>query len=238
MLALPATTPATAAANRACTSRLEHPALPMTTRMTSRLNPFVAIARAFDATIAAPASAALKHLHESAHKAALAADPEYARLEALRRIPGSDHTVLVNDKTGLDINSWQYQMDVRARYARHPWWTPLAYAAVDRPAMHVVNAVRHAWQRVTRGWDDALVFNFDSTVTLTLADQLDELADQAVGWPPLEEYPTFEDWQAAIRATAANLRAYTDENLPEGERADKAAAAFTWIARHLPHLWV
>lgn len=123
--------------------------------------------------------------------------------------------------------------------------------------------VRMAAQLAARGWCDQDAWNLDHVLCTRLAAQLDSLADQLHGWPGNEEFPTPEDWEKALRSTAADLRrvygsAETQQAAdawvasPAGETetsayerwaaldtADSEAVtrALHWVADHHQHLW-
>lgn len=59
-----------------------------------------------------------------------------------------------------------------------------------------------AWQRVTRGYCDADVWDLDITLLNYFYLTLNQLADTTIGWPGTEEFETFEDWQEYLRDMA------------------------------------
>ena len=83
-------------------------------------------------------------------------------------------------------------------------------------ARNALQALRFRAQRCARGWSDIDVWNLDKHLCRTLADQLDYLAEYAVGYPGTPEYPTYDSWTSALRDNARKLRAC------DGAEGDKA----------------
>lgn len=60
------------------------------------------------------------------------------------------------------------------------------------------------------------------------------LAEHIHGWPQGPDFPGFTDWQDALRAQAAALRAYEADD----ERTIAPAQnSLHWVAKNLPALW-
>ena len=145
-----------------------------------------------------------------------------------------------------------------------PAWVDVARRVRDWRLARLTWRTRMAVQMARQGWCDQDAWNLDHVLCARLAGQLESLADQLHGWPQSEEFPTPEDWESALRATAADLRrvfgsaethAASDEWMAcigDDERekdayaryvaldqADSAAVtgALRWVADHHQNLW-
>lgn len=100
-----------------------------------------------------------------------------------------------------------------------------------------VRAVRFAYQRVVRGWDDRAVWSLDHHLAETLGPQLVHMANVAHGWPSGGEW-TYETWTAVLRRHGQALIAYaeTDSFAPEPVY-EAAREAIRWVAEHFGALW-
>jgi hypothetical protein len=108
----------------------------------------------------------------------------------------------------------------------------------------VPRAIRFAWQRLTRSWDERAVWALDDHVAKTLGAQLLLLAEIGHGWPgPERGWDTYEEWEAALRARGEALLAYHRCNAFEVEVAEweavyqQAQEALRWVADHFAMLW-
>lgn len=63
-----------------------------------------------------------------------------------------------------------------------------------------------AYQRVTRGFADYDVWDFDSFLLNILANGLEHLADTTMSYPGNEEFPTYESWAKFLREMAMHFR--------------------------------
>lgn len=102
--------------------------------------------------------------------------------------------------------------------------------------------VLFAWQRLTRGWDDRSLWSLDHYVCRTLGAQLTQLAETTHGWPQSDEYPTFEDWQTALRVHGAALTEAANTDITDDFENTEAAYAkaqesLHWVADNLGDLW-
>lgn len=103
-------------------------------------------------------------------------------------------------------------------------------------------AVRHAWQRVVRGWDDRSVWCLHDHLAKTLGAQLVHMADTSWGYPGTAVYPTFESWSADLRRHGEALLALHKGSFdcrPDDEDAlwRPAREALRWVADNLGALW-
>lgn len=113
---------------------------------------------------------------------------------------------------------------------------------VRNPYRTATLAVRHAWQRVFRGWDDRAVWCLHDHLAKTLGAQLVNMADTSISYPGDEEYPTFESWAADLRRHGESLLAlhkgYFDcEASEEAALWRPAHEAMLWVADHMLGLW-
>lgn len=189
-----------------------------------------------DALIAAPAHAYLSAI-------------ERVRVNRARRMPGYPDT---SDAEGdsstsdfaIEMSDFIVQYDMEMEALPTLPGEQFARRLTRRPAYSALLEVKFAFQRVTRGWDDRSLWSLDVHLARTLAEQLDALAAQSHGWPQSDEFPEFEDWQAALRQNAARLHAYQARLFdPTGDETDipkvvaEGQAAMRWVADHLPNLW-
>jgi hypothetical protein len=115
----------------------------------------------------------------------------------------------------------------------------------SRPLHRAKGEVKYATQRLTRSWDDRSVWSLDTSLCAVLGAQLKLLAEKTHGMPINEEaYPTFEDWQKAIRENGEALIAYgnhwNEVDLSNEEIEKRLVAAqnsLRWVADNLPALW-
>lgn len=114
---------------------------------------------------------------------------------------------------------------------------------VRNPIDNARLAVRHAWQRVFRGWDDRAVWCLHDHLAKTLGAQLVNMADTSYNYPGDEEYPTFELWAADLRRHGEALLALHKGSF-DCETSDEEVAlwrpvheAVHWVADHLVGLW-
>lgn len=177
--------------------------------------------------------------------------PEYADIEARRKIDGHPYIVMASEEDGLGLAEWERQDTIRHEVKPTPWWFSVARFFRNAPLTSGLGSARFATQRVARGWDDKSLWSLDDHLCTTLGAQLTRLADVTHGWPEGDKYPEFEDWQAALRKHGAALSAYStrwdiiiDDSLtPEGRRKkeDKIVAdakrALRWVAENLQALW-
>lgn len=177
------------------------------------------------------------------NKARAMKNPVYADIEKRRRNEGSEFVTMFSEEAQLGVDEWDLQMSIMEQVSRHPWWEmPLRHLA-DRPLTRRFRAVEFAHQRLTRGWDDRATWSLDDHLCKTLGEQMLHLAETTHGWPQSEEFPTFEDFQAALRVHGTALVTYSkrwdemlDNDVEEKVRGD-AQTALRWVADHLGTLW-
>lgn len=78
------------------------------------------------------------------------------------------------------------------------------YRRVTNPARNAKNAVKWAYQRVVRGWDDQAVWDINTSLASSLGEQLVEMARICHGYPPAYGE------KAALRWVADNLASLSD----------------------------
>ena len=69
-----------------------------------------------------------------------------------------------------------------------------------------------AYQRVTRGFADYDVWDFDGFLLNILANGLEHLADTTISYPGDEEFPTYESWIKYLREMAMCFRKADEGN--------------------------
>lgn len=114
------------------------------------------------------------------------------------------------------------------------WWP------VRRRANDARRAVKFAYQRVVRGWDDSAVWSIDDHLSKTLGQQLVTMAEIAHGYPG-DDYP-YEQWVGDLRKHGEALLAYHHDNYdlhgPDWLTIyDPAREALRWVADNLASLW-
>lgn len=191
-------------------------------------------------------------------------DREYdRRLKAASRDPRFSHLDWSPDRS-ISLEEMRDRAAALESFPERPW-TPLLRFLDRRPGRAALRYVRHAHQRLQRGWDDSSVWSLDSHLCRTLGAQLVALADSPFGWPG-EPWGSPEHWEADLRANGAALSKYanrfsigddprfdaiTDPSATSEERrealealhaeeqrvTEEAQAALVWVASVLPHLW-
>lgn len=104
-------------------------------------------------------------------------------------------------------------------------------------------AVKWAYQRVVRGWDDRALWSIDSHLTKTLGEQLVSMARTAHGSPG-DDYP-YERWTADLKRHGEALLTYSrthhDVYGDDWEAWEAvygpAREALAWVAENLAALW-
>lgn len=80
-----------------------------------------------------------------------------------------------------------------------------------RFVIHLCRNLQYAWQRITRGWCDMDVWNFDSWYLNLIPAMLDYLAQSSNGYPGTPPFETPEKWEKWLHGIAANLRLCTED---------------------------
>ena len=146
-----------------------------------------------------------------------AKDPIWAAIQARRIKDDSRNMVFLSDD--LSIADWEQQQEIERSLVPDPWWYNFALKLTNRPLRDLVNTLKAVSQRSRRGWSTGEVHDLGHSLAARLADQLDFLAENAHGWPGEHtEWPTFEDWTAALHEKATSLRRFagtaaTEESL-------------------------
>jgi hypothetical protein len=150
-----------------------------------------------------------------------AGDPTWAAIQQRRHRDGSELLTLRSDD--LSWADWETQREIEHRLTPDPWWLPAVRRVADARPTRPLRHVRHAGQRIRRGWDDTSTYDLGGSITAQLADQLEHLAATTHGWPDSEKYPTFESWTAELRHHATQLRRW-------GGSPEQRAALDRWHA--------
>lgn len=100
-------------------------------------------------------------------------------------------------------------------------------------------AIRHWWQRRTRGWDDSDTWALHFSLAQMILPRLKRFRDLNIGFPPCFE--TFEEWQATIDEMIKAFEFLGSEDYwsanfkdPRYKQADKGLKLF---AKWYQHLW-
>ena len=175
-------------------------------------------------------------------------DPQYAEIEKLRKDPKSPNTIMIDDKKGLGLEQLEYQHQILHKTPQ-PLFMPIYRYLSNNPINTIINNTKHAYQRLTRSWDDTATWSLDHHLCLTLGNQLKHLSETTHGWPQSKTYPTFEHWQTALNINGDMLIAYankehliyTQDNKYntelEKQLTKNAQKALRWTATNLQSLW-
>lgn len=146
---------------------------------------------------------------------------------------------------------------IEARRRREKWYKPGMWMlrALCRRIGDARRAVRYAYQRVARGYDDRSLWNLNHYLPKFLGEQLVEMAEIAHGFPgdygpvhsipddPADD-PRFVQWTTDLRRHGEALLEFhkQDDDLtgnPDEWEAVYAPAqeALRWVAENLATLW-
>lgn len=116
-------------------------------------------------------------------------------------------------------------------------------ALASRPFTTTANRIKHAQQRVARGWDDTATWSLDTHLARTLGSQLIHLADTSHGYPGTGQYTDAETWVADLKKHGEALERYAADlyeyraDIDHQQLLDDAQAALHWVADNFPSLW-
>lgn len=173
-------------------------------------------------------------------------DAKYASIESKRKTEDSEHIIMISDD--LTWEDWEYQIDLRRKVKPESLLMPFYRYLRNKPLKSLLNETKHAFQRLTRSWDDTATWSLDYHLTFTLGNQLKHLAETTHGWPQSDKFPEFKDWQKALHANGDYLLAYAnrEESVWGGESYNQEAEelafknaqkALRWVALNLQGLW-
>ena len=98
------------------------------------------------------------------------------------------------------------------------------YSPLKYPSNWIRNArvffrqFKWAYQRVTRGFCDFDVWDFDTYLSQMMADGIEHLAKTSHSYPGNEEFPTPESWEEYLMKIVALLRYSLNDELPNEYR--------------------
>lgn len=216
-----------------------------------------------DAAPVSPAGLAARWARRNmrARKAIAMTDPDFAAQENARKLPQGS-VVVSRPGTGLTVEAFTRHRERLQALAPRGWQDTAARSLARVRAGQVTAVALSMFDKATRGWDDADIWNLDSSMASRTGAQLHALADLAHGWPDCH-YETYDEWVAALREHGTALADYANQAgvdeataewhlLPAGpEREDALTAvrlledslaagatrAWEWIAVHHAHLW-
>lgn len=187
---------------------------------------------AADSVLARLAGVPLERLAAKNDQRAMA-DPVYAGIQERR-----------NEERMVSLDDFMAIMSIREALDEQPWWERPARAMANRPITRAVRRTGFTYQKARRGWSDDELWSLDRSLARRLGAQLTALASTTHGWPQSEKYPTFEDWQIALRTAGTALTAYAESlefhDLDPSEEdflAEQAADALRWVADNFTALW-
>lgn len=160
-----------------------------------------------------------------------AQDPTWAAIEARRHVEGRSTTLFLSDRSGggppgpqdLTMADWFRQLDIASQRTPDPAWLGLAFRVRQASLTRLVGRVRWSVQRARRGWSDRDAWGVDRHLARVASEMLAHLAEHTHGWPGTDEFPTFEEWTAALRHHSAVLALYVHDN---GAHAEAQEAWF------------
>lgn len=91
--------------------------------------------------------------------------------------------------------------------------------------------------RARRGWAPTDTWSADLYVCRVIGEMLLHLAEHGHAWPGTGEFPTYEDWNSALRRHGYRLVQYAAEPLEMDARQPEAQASLHWVAEHLGAIW-
>ena len=98
--------------------------------------------------------------------------------------------------------------------------------------------LRSAWERATKGYCRADLYEMCDWMLDTLGDAFSAFADENFGYPDREPFKDFDSWQAWIRKTANTFHNATDHALEERneykEEFDKYLFGLKWSSEPDP----
>lgn len=163
---------------------------------------------------------------------AAARDPEWAAIESRRDSGRDGFRVFLSDDLTLD--DWYRQHEIE------DWITPattldrVALAASRWETIRAVSALSTLTSRVRRGWAPIDCWSLGHWLCRSLGHAMLYLAAHNTTWPGNEDFPTAEDWEAALRKHGQILAGY---DAMDDDSAASAAESLRWVANHLVNLW-
>jgi len=192
-------------------------------------------------------------------------DKVWLEIELRRKSKNDDSIVFLSDE--LTLADWEKQRKIEKKLLPDPWWFEIANKIHQIRPTAPFRQLKHASQRIKRGWDDTSTYDLGSWTTKTLSEQLEHLAKTTHGWPD-NLYETFDEWAEVLIHQSSQLRRFigSDEQekalekwylLASKEDADPAIVkearnkleeieasdilagkkAMSWVAEHLEYIW-
>lgn len=118
------------------------------------------------------------------------------------------------------------------------YWLGSPWKFVTELPLHYAHNLRWFVQRGRKGYSTHDTWSLDYYILRWLPDALDQLANEAHGWPQSDEFPEFEDWTQWLRDMAELLRPYQDQ-LYVTEETERIFTEVIWpqLGRHFFSLW-
>lgn len=140
---------------------------------------------------------------------------------------------------GISLEEAFALFDAEPRWKKMLWAMNRHTKAIIRSPRTALRAIRLAYQRLSRGWDDRSLWDLDRHLGRTLGPQLIEMARIAHGYPA--PYPgDFDGWVRDLRTAGEALDAYGGFEWGNDDymtvRAD-AKSALLWVADNFGALW-
>jgi hypothetical protein len=124
------------------------------------------------------------------------------------------------------------------RRTGHEVWRQIRYEAKHWPS-RAVRGLKHAWQRLARGWDNQSAWNLNYALPSMLGAQLIYLGRIAHGYPP-DYFGGFDSWTADLTVHGEALIRYGKDSLEDFDDSqlyESAQRALRWVAANLGSIW-
>ena len=97
----------------------------------------------------------------------------------------------------MEMNIWKLHRCSVRYYVKHPRYI----------FKQIRNKLKYCWQRITKGYCDADIWNWDAWLLEVMPQMLDELAAVTDAYPD-DIVNSLDEWKKYLRGLAANLRLY------------------------------
>jgi len=99
----------------------------------------------------------------------------------------------------MEMNVWKSDRCDMKYYIKHPQYM----------FKQIRKKLKYCWQRITKGYCDADIWNWDAWLLELIPQMLDELATVTDAYPD-DIVSSLDEWKKYLHGLAANLRLYKD----------------------------
>ena len=99
----------------------------------------------------------------------------------------------------MEMNVWKSDKCDMKYYIKHPRYM----------FKQIRKKLKYCWQRITKGYCDADIWNWDAWLLELMPQMLDELATVTDAYPD-DIVDSLDEWKKYLHGLAANLRLYKD----------------------------